>query len=99
MLLGVVWIWVGLREILHGFYIAVCGRVFFLLGMMGCWVLLCGMLRFPSFWCFFTSFCSGSTLPPALYVLLCGSGSSLLRRPVMYVIRLPIHGVISPVRT
>ena len=46
-----------------------------------------------------TSSCSGSTVPLALYVLLCGSGSSLLRGSVMYVIGLPIHGVISPVRT
>jgi len=43
--------------------------------------------------------CSGSTVPPAMYVLLCGSGSSLLRGSVMYVMRLSIHGVISHVKT
>jgi len=48
---------------------------------------------------FFTTSCSSSIVPPALYVLLCGSGSSLLRGSVMPVIRLPIHGVISPMRT
>ena len=47
---------------------------------------------------FRASLCSGSFVPPALYVLLCGSGSSLLRGSVMYVMSLSIHDVLSPVR-
>ena len=48
---------------------------------------------------FFTSSCSIISVPPALYHLLYCSGSSLLRGSVMYVIRLSIRGVISPVNT
>ena len=65
--------------------------------------LLESLVRYVEFSLFFmisrTISCSGSIVPPALYVLLCGSGSSLWRGSVMYVIGLPIPGVISPVRT
>ena len=43
--------------------------------------------------------CSGSYVPSALYLLLCGSGFSLLRGSIMYVMSLSIHDVISLVRT
>jgi hypothetical protein len=61
------------------------------------------LVRFVEFSFFFMVFVIAlvrqwrrSAIPPALYVLLWGAGSSLLRGSVMYVIRLPIHGVISP---
>jgi hypothetical protein len=58
-------------------------------------------VEFPFFLIYFVLvFCSGiSFVPLELYVILWGSGSSLLRGYVMYVISLSIHGVISLVRT
>jgi hypothetical protein len=53
--------------------------------------------------CRFVWFCSrlwySSSVPPALYRLLYGSGSSLFRGSDRYVVGLSIHGVISPVST
>ncbi len=55
--------------------------------------------------CFFrfVSFCSRllcvSYAPTALHRLLYGSGSSLCRGLVRYVVSLSIHGVISPIST
>jgi len=57
------------------------------------------MLCFLFLFLFRASSYSGSFLPPALYVLLCGSGSSLLKESVMYAMILSIHGAMSPVRT
>ena len=63
--------------LLHGVYFVVYGHVIVVLGQVGYyWLFLCGVMIFL-FFMFRASSFLGIFIPPALYVLLWGSGSSL----------------------
>ena len=67
-------------------------------------VVCCGLcIGCVMFFCRFVWFCSrlwySSYVPPALYRLLKGSGSSLCKGSDRQVVSLSIHGVISRVST
>ena len=82
-------------------------------GMLGvyvfgslCWCVCCVGGVFILVWCVFPFFdvfcassCSGISVPPVLYALLKGSGSSILWGSDRFVMSLSIHGAISPVST
>ena len=57
------------------------------------------VVDFPSFCVFGASFFLGISIPFALYGLLWGSGSSLFKGHVAYVISLSMRGINSSVRT